>query len=321
MFDSINFIIRYVMQLDFKHICKLGKLKIKHFTKVNKNTGYINHCYEFNYKTIEFKYNSNTKILVVMTNTHKILNKTDNITLSDIEEYEERVYQIVSEVLNTNNFKMELNRFDYCVDLKLDDLIRPYLLIQKYNKKKYKHMKVKMEYGTSIHMNNKHGKTNINFYNRYAKTGQEKDKGIIRFELQCKKKLIKTEYDRYRIDKELSNYWSESAMQEYYFDYLYDFLYEGDFYKYETAKKMIKDSDYTLKTKAKLRKFLRDVEKETMSDLLEENKYSIGTFQHRVDKLNELHINPIPIPQGYKYEKLESLYNMLQEKAKRDYFV
>ena len=84
---------------------------------------------------------------------------------------------------------------------------------------------------------------------------------------------------------------------------------------------MINDSDYTLKTKSKLRKFLRDVEKETMSILLEENKYSVGKFQNRVDKLNELHINPIPIPQGYKYEKLDSLYNMLQEKAKRDYFV
>ena len=320
MFDSLNYIIRNVMQLDFNHICKLGKIRIKPFQKVNKNTGYKNSCYEFNYKTIEFKYNSNTKILVVITNAHNILNKED-ITLSDRDLYEQRVNQIVSEILNTTNFQLEVSRVDYCIDLKLDDLISPYLLLQKYNKKKYKHMKVEIEYGTSLYMKNKHGKTNINFYNRYAKTGQEKDKGIMRYELQCKKKLIKTEYDRYGIDKELSNYWSESAMQEYYFDYLYDFLYEGDFYKYETAKKMINDSDYTLKTKSKLRKFLRDVEKETMSILLEENKYSVGKFQNRVDKLNELHINPIPIPQGYKYEKLDSLYNMLQEKAKRDYFV
>lgn len=319
MIDSINYIIRDIKELDFKHIRKLGMF-LKHFIKKNPNTGYENSCYEFKYKEVEFKYNSNLNLLTIITNTHKILNKKD-ITLSDKTEYETRINRIVSEVLNTNNFKLELNRIDYCVDLKLNNLISVYLLLLKWNKNKYKYMTIKEEYATSLHINNKRGKTNINIYNRYAKTKQEENQGIMRFEVQCKKKLIKTEYDKYGIDKELSNYWSKESMQEYFFDFLYGYLYEGDYYKYTWSRKMIKDSTCTPKTKIKLRKFLRDVSKESLAGLIEKNKYPPNVIQNRIDKLNELNINPISIPEGYKYEKLDSLYKLLQAKAEQDYFI
>ena len=324
MLDSINFIIRDVEELYFKYICNITQEKVKHYTKRNKNTAYENSCYSFNYKGIAFKYNSNLKLVTILANPHIVLNKR-NIKESDLNEYEEKVHQTVREVLNTDNFKLELSRIDYCVDIPLtEDEKKVYLFLLKYNKDKFKYMKKIRDYATSVYMQTKKGMRNLNTYVRGAKTGKVQDENILRIELQCKSKLIKREYNKYGIDRALDNYWSEQAMQEYYFDVLSDYFYKGDYYTRKLAYKIINESDNTSQTKVKLKLFLRDVENNTLAGLISDKKYSSQVIRNRIEKLDKLKINPIPIPKflakSWEISELENLLTRARRIADENYF-
>lgn len=324
MIDSINFIMKNVEELDFKHICKQTNDKINHYIKRNYNTNYQNSCYSLKYKDINFKYNSNLKVVTIVTNVHKVLNKT-NITASDLNEYEGRVHQAVREVLNTNDFKLDLSRIDYCIDIPLkEEEMKIYLFLLKYNKNRFKYMKKHKEYATSVYIKTKRGKRNLNIYKRGAKTGKQEDENILRIELQCKPKLVKSELEKYGIIRELSNYWSEQAMEEYYFDFLSDYFYEGDYYTRDFADKIIDKSDNTEMSKEKLKKFLEDVENNTLAGLISNRKYSPQVIRNRIKKLNKLKINPIPIPrlivESRKIEHLENLLTRARRIANENYF-
>lgn len=325
MIDSINFIIRDVEELDFKHICKIIQGRIKHYTYKNIKTGYENSCYSFKHKVVDFKYNSNKELLTILANAHKVLNKMD-IKESDLNDYEERVHQIVSEVLNTSKFKLELSRIEYCVDILLtEDEIKVYLFLLKYNKDKFKYMKKKKDFATSVDMKTKKGMKNLITYERGAKTGKDEDKNILRIELQYKPKFFKSKLEKEGIIRELDNYWSEQAMQEYYFDVLSDYFYEGDYYTRDKAYKIINESDNTRRTKIKLKKFLRDIEFNKLAGLISDKKYSTQLVRNRIEKLNELSINPIPIPKllvGSRHiEHLENLLTRARRIADEIYFV
>lgn len=321
MFDSINFIIRDVEWIDFKNICKRIQGKIKPYTKINKNTGYKNSCYSFNYKGITFKYNFSFKLIIIITNAHEVLNKS-YITESDLNEYEGRVYQTVSEVLNTNNFNLELSRVDYCIDVPLkEEEMKIYLFLLKYNKNRFKYMKKHKEYATSVYIKTKRGKRNLNIYKRGAKTGKQEDENILRIELQCKPKLVKSELEKYGTTRELINYWTKQAMEEYYFDVLSDYFYEGDYYTRDLAYKIINESNHTEKNKNKLKIFLREVEKNGLASLIADKKYNPIVIENRIQKLNELSINPIPIPRfivGSNH--LENLLTRARRIANENYF-
>ena len=325
MIDSINFLIRDMEWIDFKHISELGQ-RVKEYKNINNRTGFENKCYEFNYKGIEFKYNKSFKILTILTTAHKVLEKKD-ITLSDYQIYISKIYQIISEVLNTKYFKLELNRIDDCVDFDLTENEKElYLFLLKWNKTNYKYMKWKKDYASSIYIKTKKGKTNLNIYDRGAKTQKADDQNILRIEVQCKKKLLKNEYNEYGIDKELKNYWSKDSMEEYFFKFLYDYLYEGDYYIRKKANKIIRNSQFKNKTKEKLKEFLKDVEEEKLSNLIKNGKkYKPTIILNRIKKLNELKINPIPIPkmivERRKIEELENLLTRARKIAEEKYFI
>ena len=193
-------------------------------------------------------------------------------------------------------------------------------------------MKLEQIYGTSTYLKNKSGKTNINFYNRYAKTKNQDDKGILRLELQCKKKLIKTEYNKYGIPKDLDYYWSKSSMEEYYFDYLYNYLYEGDYYTLKEAKKIINSSDLLKpKMKQKLIKFIEHIGKYQLARLMNAEfcknnklKYNTNKINYYIEKLNLIGVNPIPIQnlQGIQTDKeyLPNLLKLARGIAEEKYF-
>lgn len=200
MFDSINFIVRLSEKIDFKRLRKMG-IKIKSFKNKNPKNGYINYCYDFNYENIKFNWNSNTRILTILTNVHKILNKQD-ILLSDKSIYESKIRDIVNKILGTDNFELELNRIDYLIDIKLNKLeMQTYLNLMNSNVGKYCYMKKEKPYKTSIYLKTKYGKTNFYFYDKYAETGLEKYKDIFRFEIQNKNRLIKSEFKKFRYNK------------------------------------------------------------------------------------------------------------------------
>lgn len=328
MLDSINFIIHNTEKLNFKRLKKLG-ITIKHFQKINPNTVYINSCYEFKYKNIEFKMNNNTGILTIITNVHKILNKKD-ITLSDKIIYEQKIQAILIEILGTNNFELEVSRIDYCVDLHLTpkemDL---YLLILHNNVNKYCYMKSDKIYQSSIYLKTKNGKTNINAYNRGAKTGLKEDENILRVEVQCKRKLLKTEFEKFGITKDLDNYWSREAMKIYYFDLLKNFLHTGNYYQLEDAYKII-NANYTGSMRSKLKKFLRDIVRywglgylsDSSDPTIAKLGYTKAKIKNYCEKLDVIGVNPIPLQKwaSVTESNFPSLYNRLVEIAEEKYF-
>lgn len=331
MIDSINYIIRDIEWVNFEYLLKQGIIP-KEFKNINKNNGFTNICYSFNYKGVEFKYNKSYKIITILTNAHKILNKRD-VTLNDLEEYKSKLQDILSIVFNNSDVKLELNRIDYCVDIPLsEEDIHLYHSLLYFNKRSYKYMKQERLYLSSTYLKNKNGKTNINFYHRYSKTQNEDDKGILRLELQCKKKLIKSEYYNYGIPRELDYYWSKESMEEYYFNYLRNYLYEGDYYTINKAKEIIDNSE-TLKfdMKRKLKKFIRRIGRLQLSNLMDPEfcrvkrlDYNVGKINYYIEKLNSIGVNPIPIQnlQGLHTDKecLPSLYNLAKQVAEDKYF-
>ena len=78
-------------------------------------------------------------------------------------------------------------------------------------------------------------------------------------------------------------------------------------------------------SKEKLKKFLEDVENNKLSGLISEKKYSPQVVRNRIEKLNQLAINPIPIPrllvESRHIEHLENLLTRARRIADENYFV
>lgn len=354
MIDSVNLLVRDIEWIDFKYLKKLG-IYYKKFKKKQRN-GYVCLCYSFKYKEIKFIYNKNYKTVLIMTNAHIVLNKKD-ITVSDKFEYELKIQKILQVILNIPNIKYEVNRIDYCDDFKTNEIIsyiegknikkftptendmKIYHYLLWYGRHTYKYMKQDRVYGTSIYLKTKHGKYNFQFYDRYAKTKKEEDKGIYRVELQCKNKFIKSNFKNVGISKDLDNYWSKSAMIEYYFDFLQDFFNRGDYYKLDEGTKIIKKSkNNTVKMRNKLIKFREDIITYTLDNLLkpkfckEVNKlnkekvlnYCYTKIKNYIERLDEIGVNPISIIDynGGKTDRtsLPNLLKLLRSVAEEKYF-
>lgn len=305
MIDSINFKVK--VPYNYLNIPKFIKVK----PIPNKRTNFFTRGIKFDYKGIKFQYYDYAETLLIYTTAHKVLKKRD-ITLKDYDEYMKRLNNILSEFYDIKIFKTKLVRLDYCVDLQLGkELIDIYLNIFKHNKRKYKYMKMKKKYDSSIYLKTRRGKTNLNIYDRFAKTHNEKDKGILRIELQQKEYLIK------KTGKTLKDYWNISKMEMFYFDFLKGYFYIGNHYKLDDAIKMIDTSNITENKKEKLKQFLKDIMKSNLSDL---KGYTINKTNSRIKLLDKLEINPLCIPKYTEYDELENLLHMAHKVAEEKYF-
>lgn len=347
MIDSINFLIREIKWIDFDHLNKL-RIYPKKYYKYQKN-GWVIKCYSFTYKCLAFKFDTYHRNLVIIANAHRILNKRD-ILLKDKMEYELKLYELLKPIFEGIVFyepdpTIELNRIDYCIDFIINQLIhymdgdelkefiitendmKIYRFIQWDNRHKYKYMRRTKFFPKSIYFETKYGMHKIYLYNRYEKTKREKDKGIYRMEVQCKSKHIKNEEKRYNTAKTIDYYWSEEAIEQFFFDFLQGFFYKGDYYKLDKAKKLINNSNNRVKTKHTLIKFIENIGTYTLEGLYSKEfcknvnkqnpkaklKYSYGTIRYYIEKLNVIGVNPIPIRdyQGGRTDR-DSLPNLLK---------
>ena len=160
MLDSINFRIDNIDYLDFKQLNKKG-IRVDDITTTNPRTGFTNVCYSFKNNGATFKFNRSNETILIYANPHKILNKRD-ITLGDFEEYKRRLNDILIKIFDTSNIKMYLDRIDYCVDIPLtEEEAKIYIRLLKFNKIKFKYMKQKRTYSTSIYIKTERGKNNV----------------------------------------------------------------------------------------------------------------------------------------------------------------
>lgn len=320
MIDSINFIIKDVYNLDFDYLKAIG-IKLKMF-QIEKNNGFIISGYYFKYKNVDFTFYVATSKVEVKTNTHKLLNKED-ITLSDMKEYQIRLNQIIAEVFNGHNVKLKIIRLDYYVDIMLmEKTMKLYLNLYRLYNPKFGRMIRKKSYETSVYRQNKRGQYNLNIYSRFERTKMVKDKNVLRLELQMKKAKIKRELNKYGITDELENYWSIDGMQKNYFDFLVDFFGSGPHRRLKDAKKIIAKSDCFKTYKEKLKKFLEDISAEIDDrELVKSKKYSAPTVRRYKQMLSDLGINTLCVSRiTNNIEALPNLLDLAKEKAERDYF-
>ena len=309
MLDTITFVVSNVLIQQF-------------FQFPTRFTKHSKYNYHLVYKDLKFDYYMATQTLVIKANAHKVLGK-GFVLLQDLENYKSRLMNIVKEVTGTDKLSLQLSRIDYCVDLAMDsdcNEIEDSLELLYKHIHSYRHMKIDKIYDTSFYLKAKRGSYNLNCYDKYEETDRidEDYKGIFRLELQIKKHKIKRELKKYGIPRELDYYWTKSAMEEDFFDFLKGFFYCCDYYRIDIAIKRIKESLYPKAMQDKLIRFIKKVNKVGVTEA--KKSYSYSTVKSYIEKLEKIGLNPITISKDKTYEKMENLLNRAKRVAEELYF-
>lgn len=314
MIDSIDLIIYDIEWIDFRYLRSLGII-IK--GKVERHK-----MYWFKYKNITFKFYPTKKYLLIMTNTKDILEKKDT-TLTDKIIYKEIVLKIIKEILNTNKrIGIYLSRIDYVIDIKCNDkeMADTYMDILKCCKTKYKYMKQKQKFKTSMYLKTKSGQFRLNFYNKYDESKKKEYENTLRLEIQVNPTKLKSERKRNGIPNILDAYWNVQKMEEIYFEMLKEYAYTGKYYKRKEINKRIEFSKYKKSYKEKLKKFVLMISRYGSQGIIDKKIYSRLTIKKYIEMLLQIEINPIPIPEYSTYDELNNLYDIAVYIAKSKYF-
>ena len=319
MIDSINFAIRDFYNFDFRNLKRIG-ITPKAFQIEKK--GFLVTGYYFKYNNIDFSYIPANGKVTVKTTTHKVLKKRD-ITLSDLKTYKEILLQTIKRVFNRTDVKLYLERIDYYVDIEMTEKMKKlYINLYRLYNPDFGHMKIKKSYKTSVYRQSGRGKYNLNMYSRFEFTKKEKDKNILRIELQMKKSKIEKELKQAGISRDLDNYWTKEAMKEYYFDFLEGFFGIGLHRDLDDAKLVIDNSCYSNKYKEKLKKFLEEMSLEIdEKELVKSKKYNCATIKKYKKMLGDISVNTLCVSRiTSKVKVLPNLLDMARQIAEIKYF-
>ncbi len=309
MIHSISFVILNVWIPDFFEF----PVKFKRYDRYK---------YVLTYKGVTFNYYLESQTLLIRTNTHKILKK-GFVTLNDLEPYTNRLMTIVKEVVGNKKYLLQLSRVDYYVDLSIDlecEEQKNILELLYKHLHSYRHMKMsdKSNINNSFYLKTKRGTYNLNCYYKFAQSGILDYRNTFRIELQIKKNKFKREFKKYGITRELVNYWSKDGMQMYYFDFLQDFFYSGDYYRIDIAIEKIENSLYTKSMQKKLILFIKRVNEIGMTET--KKFYSYSTFKNYIKKLGEIGLNPVTLRLDGNFLSMENLLSRAKRVAEKIYF-
>lgn len=261
---------------------------------------------------------SNEYICYLFVDVIKLLGKAD-INESDYPALEDKLNDIKKSLLFNVDKELVLLRIDYRLDVVIEDEhIRHYLFkLFSKNKEYFKHMKrcegkkkstdsAGEKYETSLYYNSKSIVAVV--YDKPKERElkhqplQSYEKNVLRFELRLYNNHLKYLKYNHNIEKTLKNYMNETMYKKYMTDYILQIFYPGDFYSIRKARTIIWASSLKDCEKKVLEDFLIDVSTATMEPLIKKrNTDNIsGLSRYKLKKilnqLEEMHINPIPIP-------------------------
>lgn len=293
------------------------------YTKFKKydDKGY----YYYKFKGCIFKYFLPSCSLYIITDTHTIL---DTITpkISDSTKFIEKLKSIIEEVITLRTYELNLCRIDYHIDLKLsseEEVKEVFYLLQKHPTK-YKYMKQKEVYKSSIHLSTKCGSYNINFYDKYKQLQEvygikdERFRNVVRFELQVKSRKLKRLEKEQHIQRNIKNYFSKPLMEQLYFTTLQDYFYKGDYVTLSKGIEIINKSNYTQTIKLNLIRFIKSIN--LIGITYAKKGFSYNVVNNYINLLNQLGINPICLSDSSKFNKIENLLKQLRKTAEEKYF-
>lgn len=319
----------------------------------------------FSYMDMYFRYLPQFDCIVITTHTQKVLGKTDILLsdrdtyINKIDNIVELLFGAEFSQLGLHRIDYCVDiEMDYKV-------MYEYIHQLYKHKAEYQHIKRINNYETSIYITSLYGQKSINIYDKYQcekdkynkqyqkaymKSGisfdeyriitppdYEKYKNIFRIEVQNTKKLIKQQsktlikkenvnlIEQHKINKSLYGYWNQESMQEYFFDFLKEFLYKGTYYKLKKAKQIIKKSGISEYMKAELKEFITVVNKYGISNVIESKaknnipKWHKATISKYEDDLQELNIHLINLDQKSKKHLKKEKEKILQSNHSKDW--
>lgn len=306
MIHSINFFVK-VSAFD---------LDLRLFQPIDYVRSYYKYSDNINFK---FKLPCN---LNIETTVEAIINKKyEPITVKDYELYMSKLKEIVNKVvkIDIDDLNLMLTRIDYKVDIPMSSQEIKLMenLKDKYSKK-YKYMKQKQEYETSVHLSNKYGQYNINSYSKFDESKNNKYLNRWRIEVQTKKTKMRKNFLNYGIKKELKNYWCKSSFHENFFEVLKGYYYLGDYYTLNKARELIRKSSYSKTIQNNLCKFITSISRYGID--YARNKYNYSVFNKYISILNEIKVNPVTIDNDSELTYMENILKRAERIANEKYF-
>jgi hypothetical protein len=290
----------------------------------------------------------------IQLNPKRLIEKENHLELTnmeDLKQIEERFYVLIKKIHPDLKQFMNwtLKRIDYCTYIRTP-YVKDYIkLFQRGNKpanfkngvydenkgNRFKQMEGSMYYRS------KSGNIKINFYDKEYQLIDERErnenitdkdienaKNYLRIEIQLDK--VKTDGIKFKHKfetKELKYFLSLDLSRQYLTQYYLKTVGRGDYYKLDTAIKIINKSDHTNKKKVNLINLLRLVNacrsvwraKESFINGYEiedtgiKLKGTSETFRNYTKDINLMGINLVTIPRAWQIDKFENIYNQIEE--------
>jgi predicted transcriptional regulator len=245
----------------------------------------------------------------------KLLGKP-NLTEADYPNLERQIKMILFQLFMHSDAYDDhiLQRIDYRFDVFINNQTIRQLLLDLYKKtvraykRKGKVLGYKdkstgeyIEYKTTVDHKNKSIKSTVYLKNEERKAKGEKpesyEKDIVRFEVQVKEDHTYYQEKIGRRPRKLWEYMKDELYQEYFDEHVFPIFHKGNFYKIDEARKIIYASSISSPFKRKLIDFLKKVSSHDVTTPLK--TMTKKTLDSRLAMLQELGINPIPIPKNY----------------------
>lgn len=106
-----------------------------------------------NYKDCELQIFLSSGYILLITNAHNILNKS-NICVSDLKEFERRIKAVLNDVILDGIYSISVNRLDFYSDVFIQDdyIFNLYIKLLLQHQSNYLYMKEKEKYSSSKHI-------------------------------------------------------------------------------------------------------------------------------------------------------------------------
>lgn len=243
---------------------------------------------------------------------------TADIQEKDIGEIQRSLNEYLFFIFGKNDKELTLLRLDFRFDAVISNKKHRDILLKIYKRtvEKYGFKKKNDHYKSTIYFNSKSVKVTV--YDK--ETEREKkcedikayEKDALRFEVCLQNRHLNYMKRTYRLDKRLENYLTVDFWGKYMTKNICPIFFKGDYYPISVSEKIIEKSSVREGDKTRLREFLCDVSKKGLDRLKNLEKDSSGVIKpkyskYMIDKytgmLEDLNINPIPLPK-HDAEKL-----------------
>ena len=237
--------------------------------------------------------------------------KKPNVNSMDSESIQERLSSYSRDVFVLSR-PLVLKRIDLRLDVQVEDKNQRKDFLKLYSKSlnSFRSLEAQIYGGENVQsiylMSKAKSKSSSITVNIYDKEQERENKGIepkdyeegvIRFEVQIRNKHLNYKFAKNNIPKDAEQYIKDDIHAEYFRKYILPITHTGDYYEKKNAFKILDSSGLKKTERRKIKEFLDFILINDLSKAKETySRYLYGTY---INKLMELRINPVLIPEEY----------------------